>query len=75
MKNDFMARAALIIAEVRNRTGIEEIDLEVLEVILQDELNEYYDEGYYSGYYIGRSDGYSKGYSDGYEDCSSEGYE
>ena len=66
MKNDFTARAAQIIAEVRNRTGIEDIDIEVLDVteeILQDAFNEYYDEGYDDGYSDGHSAGHSKSHS------------
>ena len=85
MKPDFMGRTARILAELRNRTCIDD-DAEVLKEILQDELKEYYDElnGYYeekccieisrarnSAYYDGHSDGYSLGYDDGYE----EGYE
>ena len=80
MKNDFMARAAQIIAEVRNRTSIEEIDLEVLEVILQDELSEYHNEvftycntnGYNAGYDTGYNAGYDNGYEDGYMTISDE---
>ena len=63
MKPDFMEKTARIIAEVRNRTCIDKIDTEVLEVleeILQDALNEYYDElhGYYDA---GYDDGYALG--------------
>ena len=70
MKPYFMDITAKIIAEVRARTGIDIIDTEVLEEILQEELKEYYDElhecyddklnecydeGYDEGYYDGRS--------------------
>ena len=91
MKNDFMARAAQIIAEVRNKTSIEEIDLEVLEVILQDELSEYHNEvftycnttGYDAGYDTGYEDGYmsisdeaaDRAYSEGYSEGYYEGYD
>ena len=58
---DFMGRIAKIVEEVRVRTCIDEIDIEVLEDILQDELNEYCREldGYYDA---GPSDGYVDGY-------------
>ena len=42
MKSDFMVKTAKIIAELRNRTCIDE-DAEVLKEILQEELKEYYD--------------------------------
>ena len=62
MKSDFMERTAKIIAEIRARTCIDEINIEVLEKILQDELYGYYDEldecyddGYEDGYTAGHS--------------------
>ena len=42
MKSDFMVKTAKIIAEVRNRTCIDE-DVEVIKEILQEELKKYYD--------------------------------
>ena len=61
MKPDFMGRTARILAELRNRTSIDD-DAEVIKEILQDELKEYYDAGY------------SLGYDDGYADCHSESH-
>ena len=61
MKPDFMSRTAQIIAEVRNRTCIDE-DADVLKEILQDELKEYFhalNEYYSEGYDEGHSDGHS----------------
>ncbi len=66
MKSDFMVKTAKIIAEVRNRTCIDE-DAEVLKEILQEELKEYYDalhECYDEGYALGYSEGYSEGHSE-----------
>ena len=68
MKPDFMSRTAKISTKMRAWTGMDYVDTEILEVILQDELKEYYDEDYYNGYGVGRSDGYSKGYLEGRED-------
>ena len=73
MKPDFMDRIEKIIADVRTRTCIDKIDVEVLETevleeILQDALNEYYDAGYDDGHSDGHSDGYENGYDDGYDD-------
>ena len=61
MTPKFMGKIAKIVEEVRVRTCIDEIDIEVLEDILQDELNEYCREldGYYDA---GHSDGYVDGY-------------
>ena len=56
MKPDFMGRTARIIAELRNRTCIDD-DVEVIKEILQDELKEYYDAGYSLGY----DEGYAAG--------------
>ena len=67
MKPDFMDRIEKIIADVRTRTCIDKIDVEVLEVldeILQENLVEYYIEAYTYGHTIG----YDKGYDDGYDD-------
>ena len=78
MKPDFMDRTAKIIAEIRNRTCIDD-DVEVLEAILQDALREYYDElqkyydaGYDTAYDEGHSDGYGDGYGEGYDEGRSE---
>ena len=84
-----MERAAKIIAEIRNRSSIDDVDAEVIEKILQNALNEYYDEldGYYEEeYYIaissarsiaydeGHSDGYADGYDIGYDDCHAKNH-
>ena len=64
MKFDFIAK---IMAEIRTKTCIDKIDVEVLEVldeILQENLVEYYNEAYTYGHTIG----YDKGYDDGYDD-------
>ena len=76
MAPNFMGIVAKIIAEVHNRTCIDE-DTEVLEDILQDALIKYhnevftyghsigYDDGYSDGHYEGHAEGYALGYSDG----------
>ena len=77
MKANFMERAAKIIAEIRNRSSIDDVDAEVIEKILQNALNEYYDEldGYYEEeYYIAISSARSRAYDDGYADGYDEGY-
>ena len=68
MKHDFMSSIAQILAEVRNRTCIDDVDAEVIEKILQEELNEYYDEVYALGY----DDGYDNGYYDGHSEVEHE---
>ena len=62
MKSDFMVKTAKIIAEVRNRTCIDE-DAEVLKEILQEELKEYYD-ALHECYDDGYEDGYTAGHSE-----------
>ncbi len=89
MKSDFMVKIANILAEVRARTCIDELDAEVIEAILQDSLNEYfvmldgyYEEEYYNAissarsraYDDGHSDGYNIGYDIGYDDGYGIGY-
>ena len=74
MQPDFMNVIAKIIADVHDRTCIDNVDTEVLEEILQgalkaydDEQKEYYfDDGYELGYSEGYENGFSDGYSDGY---------
>ena len=63
-----------IIADVRNRICIDDVDAEVINGILQDALNEiheYYEEEYYNAIASARSSAYDAGHSDGYDD----GYE
>lgn len=79
---NFMARTAKIIAEIRTRTCIDDVDAEVIKEILQDSLNEYHmmlDEYYKEEYYIAissaRSEAYDDGHSDGYADGYDVGYD
>ena len=70
---NFKDRAAKIIAEVRNRTCIDE-DTEVLVGILRDELKSCYYDGYDDGYFAGHSNGYDEGYYNGYDDGDDSGH-
>ena len=79
---NFMGSIAKIIAEVRAKTCIDEIDVEVIEEILQDSLNEYftmldgyYEEEYYVAVASARSEAYDDGHSDGYADGYDDGYD
>ena len=75
---NFMVKTAKIIAEMRARTCINDVDAEVIEEILQNELTEYYRmlEGYYEEeYYNAISSARSKAYDDGYDDGYESGYE
>ena len=74
---DFMGSTAKIIAEVRNRTCIDD-DVEVIKEILQSELKEYYDalhEYYEEEYYIAISSARNKAYDDGHSDGYADGYD
>ena len=64
MKPNFRGRTAKLIAEIRNRTCIDDVDAEVIKEILQEVLDEYYNvlHGYYDA---GYDDGYSNGYDEG----------
>ena len=75
---DFMGRIAKIIAEVRNRACIDDVDAEAIEKILQDELTEecrmldsYYWEEHHNKYCNEissvRNGAYEAGYDEGYE--------
>ena len=82
MTPKFVGKTAKIIAEIRNRTCIDDVDAQIMEEILQDALNEYYMEldGYYEEeYYIAissaRSKAYDDGHSDGYADGYADGYD
>ena len=59
MKSDFLVKTAKIIADVRARTCIEDVDIDVLEDILNDALHDCYDDGYDDG----RAYGYTEGNS------------
>ena len=81
MTPNFMSRVTEIIAEVRTRTCIDEIDTAVIEEILQDSLNEYctmvneyYEEECYIAISSARSKAYDAGHSDGYDDGYDAGY-
>ena len=65
---DFKDSAAKIIAEVRNRTSIDKIDIDVIEDILQVALIKYDNEVFTYGHSIGYDDGHSDGYYEGYDD-------
>ena len=74
---DFMERTAKIIAEVRNRTCIDE-DAEVIKEILQYELKEYYnelEEYFEEEYYIAIARARNSAYDDGYDDGYDIGYD
>ena len=75
----FVGKTAKIIAEIRNRTCINNMDAQILEDILQAALNEYYmevDEYYEEEYYIAiedvRASAYDNGFADGYDVCYAE---
>ena len=59
MTTNFMDRAAKIIAEIRARTCMDDIDAEVI----KDMLNRAYEDGYDDGYDIGYGIGYDAGHS------------
>ena len=65
MPPNFMGGAAKIIAEIRNRTCIDDNDAEVIKGILKAAIHEYYEHGYGDGY----EPGYEHGYEHGYADC------
>ena len=77
---NFMGKAANIIAEIRTRTCIDDVDAEVIKAILQDELNEYYrmlngyyEEEYYNALNTARNRAYDEGFDDGYDVGYDEG--
>ena len=78
MNTYFMDRAAKILADVRTRTCIDDVDAEVIEEILQDKLNEecrmlngYYWEEYYNELTSAEHRAYGEGYYDGYSASNS----
>ena len=78
---NFMVKTAKIIAEVRARTCIDDVDAEVIEEILQNELTEYYrmlagyyEEEYYNAIASARTSAYDNGYADGYDIGYDEGH-
>ena len=69
MPPNFMGGAAKIIAEIRNRTCIDDNDAEVIKGILKAAIHEYYEDGHSDGYADGYEHGYDDGYEHGYADC------
>ena len=69
MPPNFMANTKKIVAEVRERICIDDVDVEVIKKTLQDVLEEYYRMGYDDGYYMGYDNGYDEGH---YESLESE---
>ena len=78
MKHDFMEKTARIIAEIRTRTCIDDVDAEVIKDALNDHYrmldgyyanalntarNTAYDEGFDDGYDVGYDNGYDEGHS------------
>lgn len=79
---NFMGKAEKIIAEVRNRTCIDDVDAEAIKELLQDALNEYcrmldgyYEEEYYNALNTARNSAYDAGYDDGYAVGYDVGYD
>lgn len=75
MTTNFMNKAAIIFAEIRNQTCIDE---EVIKKILQDALNElnaYYEEEYYNALNTARNSAYDEGFDDGYDVGYDVGYD
>ena len=79
---NFMVKTAKIIAEMRARTCIDDVDAEVIEEILQNKLTEYYrmlegyyEEEYYNAISSARSKAYDEGHSDGYANGYDVGYD
>ena len=77
----FMRLATMIIAEVRARTFIDDVDAEALRELLKEELNEqcrmldgYYEEEYYNELSRTRTIAYDEGYALGYDGGHSRGY-
>ena len=78
---DFLESTAKIMAEIRTRACIDDVDVEVIEAILQDalkgyynELQDYYEEEYHNALNSARSRAYDAGYEDGYEEGYSESH-
>ena len=78
---NFMDRIAKTIADIRNRTCIDDDDAEVIEDILKNELKEYYrmldgyyEEEYYNAISSARNSSYDEGYEDGYDVGYDNGY-
>ena len=72
MKSDFMVKTAKIMAEIRTRTSIDDVDAEVIAVIVKDAIHQYYDDGHQNGYDDGYEHGCDDGYESGYADCNDQ---
>ena len=75
MKFDFMEITAKVIAEVRTRTCIDDVDAEVLEELLKDELIKYRNEVFTYGHNIGYDDGHAAGHKAGLDDAADNAYD
>ena len=85
MKPDFINSTAKIIAEIRTRACIDDVDAEVIKEMLQDALDEecrvldsYYWEEHYNNYCNEissvRTGAYDAGYDEGYADCHAKNH-
>ena len=72
MPPNFMQGAAKIMAEIRNKTCIDDVDTEVIEAIVKDAIHQYYDDGHQNGYDDGYEHGCDDGYESGYADCNDQ---
>ena len=67
---DFLESTANIMAEIRTRACIDDVDAEAIEQILKDEIFSARSIAYDDGH----SDGYADGYDIGYDDGRSESH-
>ena len=72
MPPNFGNGAAKIMAEIRNRAHINDVDTKVIEAIVKDAINAYYDDGHQNGYDDGYEHGCDDGYESGYADCNDQ---
>ena len=72
MPPNFMQGAAKIMAEIRTRACIDDVDAKVIEAIVKDAIHQYYDDGHQNGYDDGYEHGYDDGYESGYADCNDQ---
>ena len=72
MPPNFMQGAAKIMAEIRNKTRIDDVDTKVIEAIVKDAIHQYYDDGHQNGYDDGYEHGCDDGYESGYADCNDQ---
>ena len=81
MKPDFMKSAAKIIAEIRTKTCIDDVDAEAIEELLKAglkayyaELEDYHIEEYHNAMNRARNVAYDDGFDDGYDVGYDNGY-